>query len=73
MEVLGELLPCMLGVHECTGVRRIVTTLDFIQHHLTKMGHRIVLVTTYTGIIAKEHIHPAASATPSGFVQTRLY
>jgi hypothetical protein len=34
----GELLDRMnVGPH---GVRRVVTTLELIQHHLAKMGHR---------------------------------
>src|ERR1019366_3478433 len=71
MEILGELLHCMnVGAH---GVRRIVTTLKFIQHQLAKMGHRNLLVTHKLHLHhAKEH--PRCSVRRvSGFVQTSLW
>jgi hypothetical protein len=45
-EVPGKLLHRMqVRPH---GVRRVVTTLEFVEHQLAKMGHRKILLVTQT-------------------------
>ena len=63
-KVPGELLHRMqVRPH---GVRRVVATLEFVEHQLAKMGHRKILLVTQT--LNSAHAHAAtnaASAAPA--------
>jgi hypothetical protein len=60
--VPGELLHCMQV--RPYGVRRVVTTLELVEHQLAKMGHRGILLVTRTlnPATASAATNPASAA-----------
>jgi hypothetical protein len=63
-EVPGELLYCMQV--RPYSVRRVVTTLELVEHQLAKMGHRKILLVTQTlNPAAAQIATTAASAAPA--------